>query len=164
MLVYHGTSKHNSILISYNGINKNEDSMNIDNQGTSTFINAFFCTPNKDIAHIYESDNSKDGAVIIELELSEDANILDLTEIDNQNNIINFLNNNNGLTINDYLTQNNYDGCRQYHKNDFGRKRLEYAITNINKLSIVKIPKTATKFMSLYFEAMEEDIKPNEYI
>lgn len=164
MLVYHGTSKTNSKLIKTFGMNLNTDSMNIDNQGYSTFINAFFCTPNTDIAHIYECDNSENGAVIIEIELNNNSKIFDLTNTENQNIIKEFLNNNKDKNINDFLTQNNFDGCKQYHKNDFGKKRLEYAIININILSIVNIPTKATKFMSLYVEATMEDVNPYDYV
>jgi 6-phosphogluconolactonase (cycloisomerase 2 family) len=152
MKVYHGTSKQNANNITNHGIIMHEDSMNIDNQGYSTFINAFFVTPNKDISHIYECDNSKNGSVIIEFEMSEDSNILDLTNKENQQLVIDYIN--NDKTINEYLIDNNYDGCKQIHKNDFGLSRLEYAIICIDKLNVLNMKKT--KFMELYEEATQE--------
>ena len=152
MLVYHGTSKQNANSIVNYGIQLHEDSMNIDNQGYSTFINAFFVTPNRDISHIYECDNSKNGSVIMEFELLDNSNIFDLTIEENQNIIKDYIN--KGNTINEFLLSNNYDGCKQIHKNDFGLNRLEYAIINGNKLKVLNIHKT--KFMELYNEATQE--------
>ena len=40
---------------------------------------------------------------------------------------------------------------------DFGRKRYEYAIINLDILNILNIPKESTDYMSLYSEAMLED-------
>lgn len=163
MKVFHGTSKQNALLINYNGIILNQDSMNIDNKGFSTFINAFFVTPNKDIAHIYECDNSKDGALIIEFELSDSSKILNLTVEEVQQKVIQYLENSNN-TLNSYLMENQYDGCKQYHKNDYGKLRLEYAIINKGVLKISKVPKTKTKFMSLYSEALLPDINSADYL
>lgn len=152
MKVYHGTSKQNANSIVNYGIQLNTDSMNIDNQGYSTFINAFFVTPNRDICHIYECDHSKEGSVVMEFELSDNSNIFDLTITENQSIIKDYIN--NGNSINEFLEVNNYDGCKQIHKNDFGLKRLEYAIVNINKLQLLDTYKT--KFMELYNEATQE--------
>ena len=55
------------------------------------------------------------------------------------------------------LKENNYDGIRQIHYNDFGRKRYEYAIINLDIINILNIPKESTDYMSLYSEAMLED-------
>lgn len=152
MKVYHGTSKQNAISIVNYGIQLHEDTMNIDNQGYSTFINAFFVTPNRDISHIYECDNSKNESVIIEYEISDNSKIFDLTVKENQDIIKAYIN--NGKSINEFLEVNNYDGCKQIHKNDFGLKRLEYAIVNTKKLQLLDTYKT--KFMELYSEASQE--------
>ena len=164
MKVYHGTSKANSNNIVEFGAKKNIDTMNINRQGNYADIEAFFVTPNKDIAHIYETDNSKNGSLILEFELNDNANILDLTDFENQNKVISYLAETESNSLNKYIEINSYDGCKQYHKNDFGSLRLEYAITNINILELIFVPKKATSFMSLYSIAMSGDIEAKEYI
>lgn len=161
MLVYHGTTKNNANSIKNFGIQYNNDVLNIDTQGYFDSINAFFVTPNEDIAHIYESDNNKNNSVMMELELNNNSKIFDLTKKENQELLKEYLKNNKNNTVNDFLESNNFDGCKQIHKNDFGLNRLEYAITNNKKITIKDIYKT--KFMSLYSEAMQE-IDLNNYI
>ncbi|MFY9174033.1 MAG: hypothetical protein WAO24_01630 [Peptococcia bacterium] len=161
MMVYHGTNKNNANNIKKYGIQLNNDSLNINNKGYGSYINAFFVTPNADIAHIYESDHNKNNSVMIEFDLNNNSNILDLTAEENQNKLIDYLENNKNNTVNDYLIENDFDGCKQIHKNDFGLNRLEYAIVNKNMLNLNKI--TKTKFMSLYNEATQE-IDLNDYI
>lgn len=161
MKVYHGTSSSGAKNIEQFGLVKNKASLSIDNKGQYCFIKAIFVSPDREIAHIYESNNrpTSDGNTgdpkLIEIELSSN-NIYDLTTEKNQEKLINCLKNNK-FNINNFLLSNGYDGVRQFHKNEFGRIRLEYAIINKNVLKVMKIPKKSTKAMSLYNEAMLPD-------
>lgn len=159
MLVYHGTSAEGTKLIEKFGLLKNESPMNIDSKGSSTFINAVFVTPDMDIAHIYEQNtkatNKKGTSRILEIELNSNK-LFDLAIEENQNIIKDFLKDSNN-TIEKFLIENNYDGVKQIHINDFGRKRTEIAIINIEVLQVVKIPKKGTSFMSLYGIATAPD-------
>lgn len=158
MLMFHGTSHASAKIIGKFGFQLRESSLSVDNQGRSSFINAVFMSPNREIAYIYESNskstNSTGNPVIIELELLSD-NIFDLSIKDNQDKLWNYIC--EGGTVNSFLKENNYDGIRQIHYNYFGRKRYEYAIINLDILNILNIPKESTDYMSLYSEAMLED-------
>lgn len=159
MIMYHGTSSSSSKKIQQEGFQFSLATLSIDNQGFNDFINAVFISPHKEIAHIYETNSKsisdkKGNPVIIELELISN-NIFDLTKKENQQILINYIM--RGNSINDFLKENSYDGIRQIHKNDFGKIRLQYAITNINVLKITNIPKKSTSYMSLYNEAMLPD-------
>lgn len=158
--VYHGTSNAGAKNIEQFGFVENEASLSIDNKGQYCFIKAIFVSPDREIAHIYESNRpSSDGNTgdpkLIEIELTS-KKIYDLTIAKNQEKLIHYLKNNEH-NINDFLLSNGYDGVRQIHKNEFGRIRLEYAIVNKNVLNIIDIPKKSTKAMSLYSEAMLPD-------
>lgn len=161
MKVYHGTSNAGAKAIEKFGFIKSEAPLSIDNQGESRFIEATFVSPNREIAHIYESNNRRrsDGNTgdpkLIEIELIS-SNIYDLTKKENQKVLLDYLKKGDA-TVNNFLLINGYDGVKQIHKNDFGRIRFEYAIVNLDVLNIVNIPKKSTKAMSLYNEAMLPD-------
>lgn len=161
MKVYHGTSNAGAKSIEKFGLVKSKACLSIDNKGRYCFIEATFVSPDREIAHIYESNNrpTSDGNTgdpkLIELELISDR-IYDLTKEVNQLELLNYLKN-EGATVNDFLLSNGYDGVRQVHRNAFGRIRLEYAIINLNVLKILLIPNKSTKAMSLYSEAMLPD-------
>lgn len=161
MRVYHGTSNAGAKAIEQFGFVKKEAYLSIDRQGQGCFIEATFVSPDREIAHIYESNNrpTSDGNTgdpkLIEVELTS-SNIYDLTKKENQRELLDYLKN-EGATVNDFLSSKGCDGIRQIHKNDFDRVRLEYAIINLDVLKIVHIPKKSTKAMSLYSEAMLPD-------
>ena len=51
MLMFHGTSHASAKIIGKFGFQLRESSLSVDNQGRSSFINAVFMSPNREIAY-----------------------------------------------------------------------------------------------------------------